>query len=560
MNLNFNPFDKVDNEVVKDIKFFFNQVNNNTLYKNGLLDSYDDHGIPALHTDVEYFHPNISSDDRMVYIAENIVYSGISQNNIICNTIISHFYGGRGIHQVATREEDPKKALVDFERMLKDEDYKHKILKNLEDARSFDIPIYGSTELRTSLFGSANSYVAQKDNKERDSHPGNIMQWVASFIEIGLTEKMANSQSLAEIFKHITTLPGVGSYYGYHCGTSNSVNPNININHDEDFCIPGPGARKTLDLLFPNISPKEFDYGDRVIWFRKNQVELLGDINIHESMHNIIVDGKKVFKDEQNELKTYGTEVLTCQAGVYHRLKNEPKLASRRKVARVDESLFERFLNNEKIIPSTAKTIKPKKEVKPKKEEKMELEEKNVNFNKLPENYKDPFPNIKLKDPSSFKRKPKSIDVVEELEKTLTGELSKIGAVVSRDELNKKISEASNKVTGENRTGKADKIINSDTYGTFKGEFKTSTEKPKKKKSKGPKFGEDKISLIDNIITEIGLDVFEHKDVLSAIESKGGLGLKLDSNWKESWAIMKEMVDQGLLIKDGRKYKRSSIE
>jgi len=554
MDLKINPFDLIDKDVLKDIEFFFHQINDNALYKMGVKDSYEDHGMPALHESVEYFHPQITLDDRMRYIAENIVYADISQNNVICNTIISHFYGGRGIHQVATREMDPKKALVDFDRMLIDDDYKNKIITNLDDARNFGLSIYGSTELRTSLFGSANAYVAERDNKERDAHSGNIMQWVASFIENGLTEKMINSQSLTEIFKHITTLPGVGSYYGYHCGTSNSVNPNININHDEDFCVPGPGARKTLDMLFPNVSAKEFDYGDRVIWFRKNQVQLIGNFPLHESTHNIIVNGQKVFKDEQSDLKTYGCEVGLCQYGVYHRLKHDPKLANRRKVARIDDSSFERFINNEKIIPTTAKIIKPEKMT----EEKIEIykdpiqENINTNFNKLPDGYTDPFPGAKLKDPSSFIRK---------------GELQKKIAT--------KVLKAANEISKDNRQGVADHIIinkekptkvqTAGVHGTFEKDFKTDSiknkvGKPKKKRTKGPKFTQDKIDLIDGIITEVGMEEFGHSDILSVVESKGGLGLKLDSNWKESWAIMQEMVILGMLEKNGRKYRRTIIK
>lgn len=523
--------DLIDMDVLKDIKFFFNQVNDKALYAMGIKDSYDDHGIPALHESVEYFHPQITLDDRMRYIAENIVLADIGQDNVICNTIISHFYGGRGIHQVATREEDPKKAHVDFVRMLSDEDYKNKIIQNLEDAREFGIPIYGTTELRTSLFGSANAYVAKKDNKEKDAHSGNIMQWVASFIENGLTKKMSNSQSLNEIFNHIISLPGVGSYYGYHCGTSNSVNPNININHDEDFCVPGPGARKTLDLLFPNVSVKDFDYGERVVWFRKNQVQLIGNFPLHPSTHNIVVNGQKIFKDDQNELKTYGCEVGLCQYGVYHRLKNEPKLAGRRKVARIDDAVFEKFIRNEKIVPVSAKTIKPKAM-----EDKLEIyvepnKTENSNFNKLPDGYSDPFPGKHLKDPSTLVRKGN-------IQKTLV----------------EKVTKAAEYINESNRKGTANVIPNSPKP-------KVKTEKVKKVpriKNTGPKFSQDKIDLINNIIQELGLSEFGHNDVLSVVLERGGLGLKLDSNWKESWAIMQEMVNLGMLEKVGRKYKISS--
>lgn len=517
-----NPFDLIDKEVLEDVKFFFNQLNDRYLYTKGYKDSYNDHGIPALHESVEYFHYAILADDRMCYIAENIVSSDLNQNNKICNTIISHFYGGRGIHQVATKELDPKKAHVDFERLLVDNDYRNLIVSNLESARDYGIPIYGTTELRTSLFGAANEYVAKKYNKERDASAGNIMLWVASFIERGITEKMQNVKSLKEMFNIITQLEGVGQYYGYHCSTSNSVNPNIDINHDEYFCVPGPGARKTLDLLFPNVSPKEFDYGDRIVWIRQNQKELLGEFPFHESLHNLEINGQKLFKEDQNEFKTYGMEVACCQASVYHRLKNEPKLAGRRKVARIDDSIFEKFIKGEKMIPVTAKTLVPKDKIVQKKKEDLIIDSMNEKFTKLPDGYVDPFPEIHLKDPETYKRSNK---------------------VITETEAHKKVVDVAIKeAIKEVRAPKAvrDKII-----------------KPKaeKKAASVPSSSPEKIELIKSIIDELNKEEFGHSDVLEVVLEKGGLGLKLESNWKESWAIMQSMVDKGMLEKIGRKYK-----
>ncbi len=124
----------VNMEVVKDIGYFFNKVNERALYKLGVTDSYDDGGDVALAESVEYFHPQITLDDRMKYIMENIVVANTSIDNIICNTIVSHFYGARGIHSILTRDPNPKTALVDFHRLLKDEEYENFIRKNLEDA------------------------------------------------------------------------------------------------------------------------------------------------------------------------------------------------------------------------------------------------------------------------------------------------------------------------------------------------------------------------------------------------------------------------------------------
>lgn len=344
--INKNPHDLIDKKVLADIKFFFHQMNDKTLFKMGIRESYNDYGVPALHEAVEYFPLFITLDDRTRYIAENIVLSNMGIDNVICNTICSHFYGARGIHQVATRERDPKKALIDFNRILIDKDYKNWINNNLEEARQYGISIYGRTELRTSLFHAANTYVANKEGKRRNLDPVNMMQWVASFIENGLTEVISKAQTLKELYNHVIKVPGIGQYYGYHCTISNSINPNINVNHDEPFCVPGPGAKKTLNLLFPNVPPREFSYGGRVVWLRDQQEELFGKFELPNSKHNFIVNGQKIFADEQNNLKVYGLEVAICQFGVFQRLRDNPKLVSNRKVARLDEATFKNWISN----------------------------------------------------------------------------------------------------------------------------------------------------------------------------------------------------------------------
>ena len=336
--------DQVNMDVVRDVGYFFNKVNERALWQMGVNESYNSGGDAALGETVEYFHPQLTLDDRMRYIMENIVYSGLDMDNIICNTIISHFYGGRGIHQILTRDPDPKTALVDFKRLLQDEDYEKTIRKNLEDAVELGLPVYGTTELRTSLFGAANTHVSEVRNQERDAHKINILLWVASFIPRGITGRMSQAQSLREMYNIITDIEGVGQYYGYHCSTSNSVNPNININHDERFCVPGPGARLTLDIMFGEDCT--IPYGDRVIWFRENYKDLIGEIYLHPSTHNVVVNGNRVLAEEQNDLKVYGCEVGLCQYGVYHRLRNNPQLINRRKVARADGALMESFFNN----------------------------------------------------------------------------------------------------------------------------------------------------------------------------------------------------------------------
>ena len=334
----------VNMEIIDRIGYFFNKVNERSELTYGYRDSYDSGGDEALGETVEYFHPHILYDDRMRYIMENIVLSGMSMDNIICNTIISHFYGGRGIHQILTRDPNPKTALVDFERLLVDRDYEKTIRKNIDDAISLGLGVYGTTELRTSLFGASNQWVAETRQTERNADKINILLWVAGFIPRGITGRMARVSSLEEMFHILTEIEGVGSYYGYHCSTSNSVNPNISINHDERFCVPGPGARLTLDMMFGENC--RIPHGERVVWFRENYKDLIGDISLNKNEWNMVVNGTKIFEHEQNELKTYGCEVGLCQFGVYTRLSNNRNLINKRKVARVDESTMQYFFNN----------------------------------------------------------------------------------------------------------------------------------------------------------------------------------------------------------------------
>ena len=52
----------------------------------------------------------------------------------------------------------------------------------------------------------------------------------------------------------------------------------------------------------------------------------------------------------------------------------------------------------------------------------------------------------------------------------------------------------------------------------------------------------------------LGGNGVSHQQVLKIIQTEGGHGLRLDSTWKESWAIMQEMVKANLLEKQGASY------
>lgn len=331
-----------DKEIAKDFRFFILKVNERIEWQYGLRETYEEpENLPALGPDVEYFGFHLLMDDRMRYIAQNIVAipdSKLSPRNKICNTLISHFYGARGIHQTITKIDDPIEAHVDFERMTQDNDYRLLMRQNLIEAQENKIPIYGATELRTSLFGAANSHVTEKHGyKERNVEPGNILEWVADFITDGTIDKILRVKSLKGMFKILTSKKGIGNYYGYHGSTSNSVNPNLPFDHDERFVVPGPGSTKTARLMFPGLSEKKVSLGDRVIWVRENQKWILEGLKIHEFFYNLPdYKGDPIFPEDIKEIKSYTCEVGMCQYGIFRRLREQPHLASRRKVTRAD--------------------------------------------------------------------------------------------------------------------------------------------------------------------------------------------------------------------------------
>lgn len=333
----------VDASVVSEFRFFLEKINERNLFTRGLVPKYEAPS-PALGEEVEYFSSQITLDDRMQYIMRNIVtHPTLSEYNKIGNTIISHFYGARGIHSVITGESDPSKAHVDFE-MLASElmdyngEYTLLLQENMAKARLKKVPIWGTTELHTSIMGAGNAHVRMQTMHKRSDLA--VAQWIASWITTGFMDKLLVSKSLKEMFTTLIVPSGIGPYYGYHCATSNSVNPNLDFSHDEPFCSPGPGAVMTLDLMFPGLSKKEVPYGDRVIWLRENQDEIFPGLRetFHPETFNVTANGVKIFDHDQDELKVYGLEVSLCQYSVYCRLRDNPHLISRRKIARAELS------------------------------------------------------------------------------------------------------------------------------------------------------------------------------------------------------------------------------
>lgn len=330
----------LDVGAMRRLEAFYVNVNARTEFLKGYRDFYHTPN-PALGLEVEYFHPTITYDDRMRYICDNIATrSDLSPYNRLGNTIISHFYGARGIHTALTGDRNPRTAIVDFTRLYEEQkksqpgDYTREVRHRAEDAKRDGIPLWGTTELHTSIQGAGRKFVERKYGAGKGTS-ANVCEWIASWIGDGTMDRMLGARSFRQLYDAFIALSGVGEYYAYHGAAGVSNDPEVMAYHDERFCAPGPGARETAELLFPNLSLKEVGHAERVIWIREKQHEIMDKVYIHPDYWNITSNGRVVYPEPQDELKVYGTEVCMCQFSVYNRLMANPHLISHRKVARI---------------------------------------------------------------------------------------------------------------------------------------------------------------------------------------------------------------------------------
>ena len=333
--MNFYNFDK---ELMLDFNWFLYKINERANITMGFVDekysNVDRHGDIdwGLEKDVEYFHPTITLDDRMRYIAKSISNADISDNSIMCNTLISHFYGARGVHQQITASSDPDDCWVDFDRIATDDlEYIQKLDVNIGQAIRDKQPIWGTTELHTWIQTAARNFVIEKYNQEpRTMKAIDVCIWVADFISKGYIESLYQSAQMEEAYNVLIGIRGIGDYYGFHGAASTSVLPQTKYNHDDRFVAPGPGAQEMIKKMWPDIKPSE--HTEAVYFLRENgdEIGLTDNVEFHPKAYNI----NGLLRDDQDGLKYYGTEVLCCQFGIYLRIRNDRKACNNRKVSR----------------------------------------------------------------------------------------------------------------------------------------------------------------------------------------------------------------------------------
>lgn len=333
MALTFDPLQKIDWAVAEDIDFYLRKTNEMHDFRVGLRDSFE--AVPGMNWNTEFSEPNVCMDPRLTYIAKNIGsskrVSGISK---VVNICVTHFYGGYGVLQVMLAEPDPKKALIDCERIAeRDEDYIDFIRQNLISARELGYKCWNRWSIRTSLQDQGHKYC---EATGRGRTMTSMLEWLASWSKNDVGKRIMSATTLKEGVQSFTSQAGIGAYYGFHSGTSQSSNKDLPYTHGEPFVMPGPGAVTTLKRLFPGITAGEWSMSDRCVWIYENQEKLFPNLSFHEHWHNLEVDGKPVYPFKQDRLTPFNVEVTLCQYGAFDKLRTRPHIQAQRQFDRPD--------------------------------------------------------------------------------------------------------------------------------------------------------------------------------------------------------------------------------
>ena len=314
---NFNYFNKWV------LEFFRREV----LRETNRLDEYkysDEFGS-AMRAEVSYWNPNRSKHAE-VYWLENFVFNkDISMRNKILNAISVKFIGMPTLTLLATNSTDYN-DVIDFDKYKLRGDYFKWINNNL-DRNERKIKIWGTTQLQTSLQTAARNFCREEDsNPDGKFQLSNMIRWISYLDDIGLSEVVINKDNkLGNVCDWFIQHRGIGPYFAYHppCNFSRCQDlPNIDEN--DDYCLVGPGAKRGLEFVFPNIK-----FGNNAIM----EAYILGIRNNQKEFFQMSDDDSWFYNENlenDGNLTTFGTEITFCQFNCFLSIKDNIKAQSKR--------------------------------------------------------------------------------------------------------------------------------------------------------------------------------------------------------------------------------------
>jgi hypothetical protein len=312
---------------------------------------------------VPYFHPNRSFHDEIIWLNNNVFYNpDCTFEDKLINAAIVKFYGPSNTISLITKDTDS--PFIKYNSLVNDYNYVQKCMVNLENARKQNTKIYGTTELRTSLQTESRNYcreintpyddfIKSNFNNQRKGRASDIVYWF-TYLGPKFVEFYKSKPSMEQSFDFLTSIRGIGNYYGYHFSTNlarmpeigtelllkNSTNKFGNLDEDDDFVAPGVGAMSTINWFYKDLGVSvSTKVGAKVIQaIRDNQNEFF---NFKGESLNVLNEITEI-----GRFTTFGVEISCCQFSVYLRLKNNKNMALRRASAPISKEGLD---NNEEI-------------------------------------------------------------------------------------------------------------------------------------------------------------------------------------------------------------------
>jgi len=164
-----------------------------------------------------------------------------------------------------------------------------------------------------------------------------MIRWISHLDDLGMSDIVVDPKSyLSTVSTWFRTHRGIGPYYAYHppCNFSRS-DELAHIDEDEDFCLVGPGAKRGLEYVFPNIKFNEQLMEEYIISIKHNQMEFFDFKNkdLHYYTENLERGGR---------LTTFGVEITFCQFNCFLAIKDNDKAQTKRMLPLTFES-FEKI-------------------------------------------------------------------------------------------------------------------------------------------------------------------------------------------------------------------------
>jgi hypothetical protein len=323
---------------------------------------------------VPYFHPNRSFHDEIIWLNKHLYYDKeVSFTNKLLNSAIVKFYGPSRTLDIITGFaadlpylKKTKSKFVDFDAIHSgDRDYEYDVMSNIDVASSNKEKIWGTTELRTSLQTASRNYARKNPSvvdhisgihsHDRPMRASDMIHWISSIGKTysGEDDYVLNmidyykvvKPTMKESYEYLTSYRGIGPYYGYHFSSNLARMPGVgdsvlidreykerfsslgidhgSLDENADYVVAGPGACKTLSMLFHDLPINNKTSMKMILSIRDHQEEFFG-IDNKESLRHLHE------ATELGRFTTFGAEIACCQFSVFDRIRTDKYMAINR--------------------------------------------------------------------------------------------------------------------------------------------------------------------------------------------------------------------------------------